>query len=171
MKFNLKLLFFLTTLLAVGTVVAISVIRHQIALKSHREQFQKLAAVSASYDTQIKSALAKQPTVSEVLEAFESPVPENFLAGGCGHGYSSSPGASPNFETKYSYSWQHPFDPVNNGQVDVTVEGSFDKTDLEKHAISITHTDTAIGKAVADLVAAELQKDKDRKLQISTKTF
>ena len=77
----------------------------------------------------------------------------------------------PNFETKYSYSWQHPFDPVNNGQVDVTVEGSFDKTDLEKHAISITHTDTAIGKAVADLVAAELQKDKDRKLQISTKTF
>lgn len=171
MKFNLKLLFVVTTLLAIATVVTINVVRYQIRLQAHRDQFQRLAAQTSQFDRSIKAALVEQEDVGAILAAFESEVPENYISGGCGFSSTSGLSGETTFETEYGYSWQHPNDPNRKGTIELTLRGEFDDSDLEGHTISITHSDSAAGAAIADQIISELKKEEDWKINFKTNKF
>lgn len=168
MKFNLKVLFILTTVLAIATAITISVVRHQIQLQAHRAEFEVLSARTSDFDSVIRAALAEQPEVAAILAAYETGVPENFISGGCG--FSSKNGLAA-FETEYRYSWQHPSEPNRFGSAEVVLTGEFEPEDLERHKIVIQHTDSKTAKVIVDRLKSELSRDKKLNIDFESQVF
>ena len=161
MRFNLRFLFVLTTIVAVVVSVVVMKRRHQAALELHRENFSALIGAVGSLPESLPPAIRGMPGVLEQLQRANPLAPGNALTGG--HSGSSSGGLIGRpMQVHYRFHYYFPADKNGVASDETTakviVHSEVDWELLGRHNATITYHPNDLSRQAARHIQAELTK-------------
>ena len=169
MRFNLKFLFVVTTIVAIVVAVVLMKQRHEAALELHQQHFSALRSAVLDLTESLPKAIRDREDVFEQLKQSNPLAPGNALSGG--HS-GTSRGGMVGLPAAIHYRFHYYFPAGANGVAsdETTIKADLhcevDWETLGQHTVIITHHPSDLSRQAAQHIQSELQKSEKDYLKI-----